>query len=61
MEGWMMKPLVTKALANWVFLGVEQTNKISRWRLLWAVLWRTMRRDVIKTRGKVVASTRKFL
>lgn len=50
MEGWMMKPLVIKALANWVFLGVEQTNKISHWRLLWAVLWRAMRRDVVKTR-----------
>lgn len=50
MEGWMMKPLVIKALANWVFLGVEQTNKISHWRRLWAVLWRAMRRDVIKTR-----------
>ena len=29
MEGWMMKPLFIKALANWGFLGVEQTNKIS--------------------------------
>lgn len=46
----MMKPLVIKALANWVFLGVEQTNKISHWRRLWAVLWRAMRRGVIKTR-----------
>lgn len=29
MEGWTMKPLFIKALANRVFLGVEQTNKIS--------------------------------
>lgn len=46
----MMKPLVIKVLANWVFLGVEQTNKISHWRLLWAVLWRVARGNVIKIR-----------
>lgn len=50
MEGWTMKPLFIKALANWVFLGVEQTNKISHWRLLWAVLWRVARGNVIKIR-----------
>lgn len=48
MEGWMMKPLVIKALANWVFLGVEQTNKIFYRRPLWAVLWRVARGNVIK-------------
>lgn len=50
MEEWMMKPSFIKALANRVFLGVEQTNKISLWGLLWVILWWVMRGGVIKTR-----------